>query len=98
MFWNRYIDSLEFTMKDYLHQTEGTLRNETREPWEQKAVEKMLSHNNHAERPFAVLKAFARMYPTLSLQNLSWLTHSLVNGTHRCADVFGRSKDGEPFF
>ena len=90
------IDSLEFTMKDYLHQTEGPLRNETREPWEQKAVEKMLSHNNHAERPFAVLKAFARMYPTLSLQNLSWLTHSLVNGTHRCADVFGRSKDGEP--
>ena len=55
-----------------------------------------MSHNNHAERPFAVLKAFARMYPTLSLQNLSWLTHSLVNGTHRCADVFGRSKDGEP--
>jgi hypothetical protein len=89
-------DSLEFTMKEYLHQTEGILRNETRKPWEQKAVEKMLSHNNHAERPFTVLKAFARMYPTLSLHNLSWLTHSLVNGTHRCADVFGRSKDGEP--
>ena len=26
----------------------------------------MLCHNNHAERPFAVLKAFAKMYPSLS--------------------------------
>ncbi len=49
----------------------------------------MVSHNNYAERPFAVVKAFARMYPSLSLRNLSHLTHSIVNGTHRCADKFG---------
>ena len=84
------IDSLEFTMKDYLKQTDGDKQNANREDWEIKAVEKMVCHNNFAERPFAVLKAFARMYPTLSLENLSWLTHCIVNGTHRCAEVYGK--------
>jgi hypothetical protein len=84
------IDSLEFTMKDYLKQTDGDKQNANREDWEIKAVEKMVCHNNFAERPFAVLKAFARMYPTLSSENLSWLTHCIVNGTHRCAEVYGK--------
>jgi hypothetical protein len=53
------------------------------------SVKKMVCHNNHAERPFAVLKAFAKMYPSLSLRNLSWLVHSIVNGTHWCAEIFG---------
>jgi hypothetical protein len=53
----------------------------------------MLCHNNHAERPFAVLRAFAKMYPALSLRNLAWLCHSLVNGTHRPARTFGTDKD-----
>ena len=83
-------------MKDYLRQTDGTLRNDLREQWENKAVEKMLCHNNHAERPFAVVKEFWRMYPSLSLQNLSWLTHSIVNGTHRCAEVFGHQNKNTP--
>jgi hypothetical protein len=90
------IDSLEYTMKDYLRQTNGPLRNELREPWEKKAVQNMLSHNNHAERPFAVVKEFWRVYPTLSLQNLSWLSHSIENGTHRCADVFGSHNKQAP--
>jgi len=87
------IDSLEFTMKHYLKQTNGVLRNENRAEWEKEAVKHMVSHNNYAERPFAVVKAFARMYPSLSLRNLSHLTHSLVNGTHRCADKFGGRGD-----
>jgi hypothetical protein len=49
----------------------------------------MLSHNNHAKRPFAVLRAFAKMYPALSLRNFAWLCHSLVNGTHRPARTYG---------
>ena len=91
------IESLEYTMKDYLRQTDGPLRNDVREPWEIKAVGKMLCHNNHAERPFAVVKEFWRIYPTLSLQNLSWLTHSISNGTHRCAEVFGHQNKNTPF-
>jgi hypothetical protein len=79
------IESLQFTMKDYLRQTDGPLRNELREPWENKAVQQMVSHNNHAKRPFAVVKEFWDIYPSLSLSNLSWLSHSISNGTHRCA-------------
>jgi hypothetical protein len=63
---------------------------------EKKAVSKMVRHNNYAERSFAVVKEFWRMYLTLSLHNLSWLTHSMVNGTHCCADVYGAQTNGTP--
>ena len=59
-------------------------------------LKKMVSHNNYAERPFAVVKAFARMYPSLSLRNLSALTHSIINGTHRCAEKIGNRNALEP--
>jgi hypothetical protein len=49
------IDSLEYTLTKYLRQTNGVLANQTREDWEEKAVEGLLCHNNNAERPFAVL-------------------------------------------
>ncbi len=90
------IDSLEFTMKHYITQTGGVLSNEKRKDWEIKAVRHMVAHNNYAERPFAVVKVFARMYPSLSLRNLSHLTHSLVNGTHWCGDTFGRRNKAVP--
>jgi hypothetical protein len=80
------VESLAFTMKHYIKQTNGILSNDKREEWEKEAVKHMVAHNNYAERPFAVVKAFARMYPSLSLRNLSHLTHSIVNGTHRCAE------------
>jgi hypothetical protein len=76
-------------MKAYLHQTNGPLRNDLRQPWENKAVQSMLSHNNFAERPFAVVKEFWDIYPSLSLQNLSSLSYSISNGTHRCAEIYG---------
>ena len=46
----------------------------------------MLCHNNNAERPFAVLRQYKRMYPSITLKNLAWLSNSLVNGTHLPAD------------
>ncbi len=55
----------------------------------------MLCHNNHAERPFAVLRAIWKSYPSLSLQNLGWLSHSLANGTHRPAYTYGILKGGD---
>lgn len=93
LFGKGILESLQFTMKDYLRQTNGSLSNEKREEWELQATKHMLSHNNHAERPFAVLRAFAKMYPALSLRNLSWLAHSLVNGTHRPERLFGAARD-----
>jgi hypothetical protein len=92
-FGSGIIDSLKFTTKHYIKQTSGNFCNGKREEWEKQAVELMVSHNNYAERPFAVVKALARMYPSLSLLNLSKLTHSIVNGTHRCAETFGRRND-----
>ena len=58
---------------EYLKQTDGELSNDKREDWEIEATKGMMSHNNFAERPFAVLKAFAKTYPALSLRNLAWL-------------------------
>ena len=49
------VESLEYTMKDYLKQTNGTLRTGAREEWELAKCKDMLCHNNGAERPFAVL-------------------------------------------
>jgi hypothetical protein len=93
LFGKGIIESLEFTMGDYLKQTNGKLCNDKRETWELEAVKGMVSHNNHAERPFAVLRAIWKMYPSLSLKNLGWLSHSLANGTHRPASTYGVSKD-----
>jgi hypothetical protein len=76
-------ESLEFTMKDYLMQTQGHLQTDLRAAWEVKACRNMLCHNNHAERPFAVLRQYKHLYPSLSRDNLSKLSQSMVNATHR---------------
>ena len=86
IFGQGIIDSLEFTMGNYLRQTEGVLANDQREDWEEKAAEGLLCHNNHAERPFAVLRLYKRTYPSMSLRNVSKLSLTIVTGTHRPAD------------
>ncbi len=87
LFGKGIIASLEYTMGNYLKQTDGKLSNDKMEAWELEAVNGMLAHNNYAERPFAVLRAVWKMYPSLSLKNLGWLSHSLANGTHRPAQT-----------
>jgi hypothetical protein len=62
LFGQGIIASLEFTMGDYLKQTNSKMINDNREAWELEAVKGMLSHNNFAERPFAVLRAIWKMY------------------------------------
>ena len=71
LFGEGVIASLDYTMDKYLKQTDGELSNDKREDWEIEATKGMMSHNNFAERPFAVLKAFAKTYPALSLRNLA---------------------------
>jgi hypothetical protein len=79
LFGKGIVESLEYTMKAYLKQTNGG------PTWELVAASKMLCHNNAAERPFAVLRQYKRMYPSLSLGNLCKLIHSVINQTHRPA-------------
>ncbi len=80
------IDSLEFTLKKYLRQTNGVYANERCNEEDLGSCNEMLCHNDNAERPFAVLRQYQRMNPSISLQNLSWLSTTLVNGTHAPAD------------
>ena len=95
LFGQGIIASLEYTMGNYLKQTDGKLSNDKMEAWELEATKGMLAHNNYAERPFAVLRAVWKMYPSLSLKNLGWLSHSLANGTHRPAQTYGIARDAE---
>ena len=83
LFGKGIITSLEYTMKDYLRQTDGRLQTGTREPWEREKCKNMLSHNNGAERPFAISRAYKNLYPSLTLANLGKLSQSMANGTHR---------------
>ncbi len=95
LFGKGIIASFEFTMGDYLTQTNGKLSNGNREMWKLEATKKMLCHNNHAEQPFAVLRGIWKTYPALSLQNLGWLSHSLANGTHCPAHTYRTKKDAD---
>ena len=69
------IDSLKHTMKKYLRQTEGENANEKRSDEDIARCSQMLCHNNNAERPFAVLRQYKRMYPSITLKNLAWLSN-----------------------
>ena len=74
IFGQGIVASLEFTMKDYLKQTNGHLRTDGREEWEVKACSFMLCHNNHAERPFAVLRQQAFVPLSLPGQSVKTFT------------------------
>ncbi len=86
LFGEGIIDSLEYTLHKYLYQTDGALCNAQREPWEEEAAAGMLRHNNNAERPFAVVRSYKRMYPAVSIRNLSRLSQTLVSGSHTPAE------------
>ncbi len=60
LFGEGIIASLEYTMGDYLSQTNGPLCNRNKEEWELDAAKGMLAHNNAAERPFATGPLAAR--------------------------------------
>jgi hypothetical protein len=85
LFGKGIVASLEYTMKDYLRQTNGKLRSGVRAAWEVDKCKQMLCHNNGAERPFATLRQYKRIYTSMSIENLGKLSNSLVNGTHRPA-------------
>ncbi len=63
--------SLERTMGKYLQSAGGIYRNELREEWELEKVSQLLSHNNAAERPFGIVKAYLDVYKTMKLSTLA---------------------------
>ena len=80
-------ESLARTMGDYLEATGGVLANSTKSEWEKDVASRMLFTNNAAEGPFAVIRAFLHMYPSLKLQTVVGLSAAMVNGTHRSYGV-----------
>jgi hypothetical protein len=76
-------ESLERTMGDFLKATNGKFQNDNLSEFQKKRTGKLFSHNNWAERPFAVVKDLALRYPSMSLSHLSALAHARVNGTYR---------------
>ena len=93
-------ESLKRTMGDYLEATNGCHAQSKLEPWMKARVVHLLSHNNAAERPFAVVKLFDHLFPTMALSNLSNLSHARVNGTFALAPpkpktLKGASKAGQ---
>ena len=78
LFGEGITESLTRTMGDYLEATNGKLRNSTLSVEEAAKAESMLCHNNHAERPFAVIKALAKQYPSMSLRHLASVANSKV--------------------
>jgi hypothetical protein len=80
--------SLERTMGNHLKSTGGIYRNELRAEWELDEVAKLLSHNNPAGRPFAIVKAYLRVLKLSTLANFSL---AMTNGSHRPEGTLSKS-------
>ncbi len=63
--------------------TNSIFRNETRSDWELGAVANLLSTDNAAERPFGIVKAYCKIYPSMSLRTLAGYSLGMANGSHR---------------
>jgi hypothetical protein len=83
---NLLVDRFNTFHDEYLDQELGKANvSGVRAAWEVDKCKQMLCHNNGAERPFAILRQYKRIYPSMSVENLGKLSNSLVNGTHRPA-------------
>jgi hypothetical protein len=83
--------SLQRTMGKYLESTGGVYRNELREEWELEKVSQLLSHNNAAERPFGIVKAYLDVFKTMKLSTLANFSLAITNGSHQPAGTIGKT-------
>ena len=79
-------------MGDYLEVNNGSKAQSEMEPWEVELAKKIKGDNNHAERPFAVIKSLAKHFPSMSLGNLAKLSQARCNGTFCAAKTGGKTK------
>ena len=66
-------ESLMRTMGKYLEETDGELATSKMSQEAKDLCENLIGHNNHTERPFAIMKAMKHLYPSMSLKYLSHL-------------------------
>jgi hypothetical protein len=53
---------------------------------------KLLSHNNAAERPFGIAKAYLNVYKAMKLSTLANLSLAITNESHQPAGTIGKAK------
>ena len=82
-------ESMTRTMGAYLESTRGRLRNSLKSEWEQDIASRMICTNNPVEGPFATVRAFLHMCPTLKLKTIATQSAAIVNGTHKMASRQG---------
>ncbi len=70
-------------MGEYLEATGGQLANNQKTQLEKDVAARMVCTNNNAESPFATVRAFLHLYPSLKLKTVAGLSGAMVNGTHR---------------
>ena len=86
LFGDAIHESITRTLGEYLEATGGRLRNSLKSEWEKDIASRMICNNNPAESPFATVRAFLHMYPTMKLKTQS---AAIVNGTHKPASQKG---------
>ncbi len=74
-------ESLTRTMGRYLESMGGKLANSTKTEWEKDISSRMICTNNGAEGPFATIRAFLHLYPSLKLRTVAALSAAVRNGT-----------------
>ncbi len=76
-------ESLARTMGNYLEATAGAFGNKHKSAWQIEVASRLLCTNNAAESPFATVRAFLHMHPSLKLRTVAGLSAAMINGTHR---------------
>jgi len=91
LFGNGIKESLFRTMGDYLEATNGKFARSKLPEYVVEDSHDLYNHNNNAERPFAVMKAFQKQYPSMSVSMLGAMTHARMSGVFKDGGAFTAS-------
>ena len=86
-------ESLLRTQGNYLEATNGAKAKSKLTDWEKRDAKNLLSHNNFAERPFAIVKELMKRFPSLKLSHASAIASAKANGTF---DELGAANISDP--
>jgi hypothetical protein len=91
LFGNGIKESLTRIMSDYLEATEGKQARSKLPEWAVEESKPLHCHNNNAERPFGVMKAFQKQHPSMSVSVLGAMTHAGMSGVFKDGGAFTSS-------
>ncbi len=80
LFGDAIKESLTRTMGNYLESTGGRQTNANKTEWEKEITSRMICTNNPAESPFATVRAYLDIYPSLKLRTLATTCTAVCNG------------------